>query len=133
MAALAKINAPQLPDAFPRERLYALLDAAAAPVALWVCAPPGAGKTCGGKPLWYRVDEGNADPATLFYNLGIAATQVAPCYVTFPHGLDAIARLCARSLEAGIEPDYVRHIIRKRKLLAPSPEIEAWPGRPGRC
>jgi LuxR family transcriptional regulator, maltose regulon positive regulatory protein len=39
-----------------------------------------------------------------------------------------MARLCARALEAGIEVDYARHLVRRRGLLPrDSAEIEAWP------
>ena len=40
-----------------------------------------------------------------------------------------MADLCARALEAGIEPDYVRGLIRKRGLVPESPpaQVEAWP------
>jgi len=121
MAALAKLNAPQLPDAYARERLYALLDVAQAPAALWVCAPPGAGKTtlvaswiaarCL-KPLWYRVDEGDADAATFFYYLDIAATQAAPrrrkslplFTADYARGLPAFTRNYFRQLYERLPP-----------------------------
>src|SRR5262245_52597041 len=40
-----------------------------------------------------------------------------------------MAGLCARALEAGIEPDYVRGLVQKRGLVPESPpvEAEAWP------
>jgi DNA-binding SARP family transcriptional activator len=39
------------------------------------------------------------------------------------------AALCVRALEAGIEVDYVQHIIRKRKLIPDTPplHLENWP------
>lgn len=39
----------------------------------------------------------------------------------------AIARLCAWALEQGIEVDYVRRLIRRRKLAAPEVTVAAWP------
>jgi len=49
-------------------------------------------------------------------------------YISFNFWLpEMMARLCARALEAGIEIDYARHIIRRRRLLPPSAEIEYWP------
>src|SRR5262249_47013769 len=40
-----------------------------------------------------------------------------------------MAGLCARALEAGIEPDYVRGLVQKRGLVPETPpvEAEAWP------
>lgn len=40
-----------------------------------------------------------------------------------------IGPLCARALDAGIEVDYVRRLIRRRKLLPPTPAVDAWPWR----
>jgi LuxR family transcriptional regulator, maltose regulon positive regulatory protein len=42
---------------------------------------------------------------------------------------EMMADLCCKALEAGIEPDYVRHLIRKCHLRPASPpvEIECWP------
>lgn len=49
-------------------------------------------------------------------------------FVTGPVWLpDAMARLCAEALEAGIEPDYARELIVRRALVPPSPEVEHWP------
>lgn len=55
-------------------------------------------------------------------------------YSNFPwwHG-DVMARLCARALEAGIEPDYVCWLINRRRLRPPTdlacPEAWPWPLR----
>jgi DNA-binding SARP family transcriptional activator len=40
-----------------------------------------------------------------------------------------MSRLCARALEAGIETEFVRFLIRKRNLLPESPDVENWPWR----
>jgi DNA-binding SARP family transcriptional activator len=51
-------------------------------------------------------------------------------FVTGPVWLpEAMARLCAEALEAGIEPDYARELIARRALMPPSPEAEHWPWR----
>lgn len=44
---------------------------------------------------------------------------------------EVMARLCAHALEAGIEVDYVRDLIRRRELMPEPPplNVEAWPWR----
>jgi DNA-binding SARP family transcriptional activator len=80
--ALAKISRPRLGKVFPRTRVFKLLDHARERPITWVVAPPGAGKTTliasyiadrKLPGLWYQLDEGDADPATFFYYLGLAA------------------------------------------------------------
>lgn len=86
---LAKLNPPRLPAIVERSRLYRLLDRARNRQVVWINAPPGFGKTTlvasylrarKIRPLWYQVDEGDADLATFFHYLGVAAKQVAPRY-----------------------------------------------------
>lgn len=84
--ALAKLTRPKLYDAVARPRLFALLDEAAKRPIVWVCAPPGAGKTTlvasylearGLRHIWYQIDVGDADPATFVHYMRAAALQVA--------------------------------------------------------
>ncbi len=84
-APLAKLSAPEPTGIVARERLFLQLDAATR--VAWITAPAGSGKTmlaaswlrARGLPmLWYRVDEGDSDPASFFAYLGEAAAALAP-------------------------------------------------------
>ena len=84
-ASLAKISRPRLFGVVPRERLFDLLDDNRGRPLIWIAAPPGAGKTAlvasylevrGLPTVWYQVDAGDADPATLFHYLALAAESV---------------------------------------------------------
>jgi LuxR family maltose regulon positive regulatory protein len=86
-ASIAKITRPVLAGSYPRKRLFRLIDSARKQKVVWVTGPPGSGKTtlvssylaarripC----LWIRLEEGDADPATFFHYLGLAAKKAAP-------------------------------------------------------
>ncbi len=83
----AKVTRPIPTGVYPRERLFDLLDRTRNRPVIWISGPPGCGKTtlvtsyleakkfpC----LWYQVDEGDADLATFFYYMGLAAKKAAP-------------------------------------------------------
>ena len=87
VSRIAKITRPILTEIFPRNRLFRLLDTGRKRPVTWIAGPPGCGKTtlvssyldarklpC----LWYQVDPADADPATFFYYLGLAAREAAP-------------------------------------------------------
>lgn len=84
---IAKLTRPDVLGLSTRGRLVGLLDAGSRRPVTWVEGPAGAGKTslvssyldARGLPcLWYRLDAGDADVATFFYYLGLAARRVAP-------------------------------------------------------
>jgi LuxR family transcriptional regulator, maltose regulon positive regulatory protein len=78
---LAKLTRPRLHNAVARLRLFELLDDARDRPIIWVCGPPGAGKTTlvasyleriGTSSLWYQLDNADGDPATFFHFLAHA-------------------------------------------------------------
>jgi len=80
-ASLAKTTRPSAGSVLPRERLFAALDARRRAPLVWVHGPPGCGKTSlvssylkarAGNGLWYQMDAGDADPASLCLYLGEA-------------------------------------------------------------
>lgn len=84
--SFAKVTPPSLTNIYHRERLFDLMDWFRKRPVIWVAGPAGCGKTtfvssyakirelvC----LWYQVDPGDADPATFFYYLGLAAQKAA--------------------------------------------------------
>jgi LuxR family maltose regulon positive regulatory protein len=105
----AKLSRPQARSLLPRERIFRAIDAPASGRCVWIGAPAGAGKTSVASGwvesreldcLWYQLDAGDADPATLFYYLGLAAQRmtrgralhVPPLTPEFLPGLDVYAR-----------------------------------------
>jgi ATP/maltotriose-dependent transcriptional regulator MalT/DNA-binding SARP family transcriptional activator len=82
-----KITRPAISTALRRNRLFNLLDSGLGKPVIWISAPAGSGKTTlvsgwlerrKAPCIWYRCDEGDADPATFFYYLGLAAKKAAP-------------------------------------------------------
>lgn len=82
----AKISPPVLPQLIHRERLHALLQESFQGAVTWVGGPAGCGKTslvasfvrrCERPWLWYRLDEGDNDPAYNFHWLAAAASTVS--------------------------------------------------------
>jgi len=86
-SSIAKITHPKTTGAFPRERLFRLVDELRESPVIWVAAPAGSGKTTlvasylterKLNSIWYRVDEGDGDIATFFYYMGLAAKKAVP-------------------------------------------------------
>ena len=84
---LAKLSMPRSAKGIVRQRLHQALDEARQSRAVWIDAPGGAGKTTLTATyiterqlpfLWYQLDKDDADPATFFYYLGLAAKQSLP-------------------------------------------------------
>ncbi len=84
----AKLAPPRVFDALARPRLFERLEQMRQvhPV-IWITAPPGSGKTslaasylcaAGVGSVWYQIDKGDADPATLFFFLGETIRKAKP-------------------------------------------------------
>jgi DNA-binding SARP family transcriptional activator len=120
---LAKLTRPQLSAAVPRPRLFKLLDDSSTKPLLWVHGPPGAGKTTmvAGylttneiSGIWYQIDRDDADLASFFYYLGLAAPKgrqkrpamplLTPEYLL---DLEGFARKFFRELYARLGPSSV--------------------------
>ncbi|MEW6377197.1 MAG: hypothetical protein AB1502_15580 [Thermodesulfobacteriota bacterium] len=84
---MSKITPPIVTEVFSRKRLFNQLDHMRKRPVIWVSEPPGSGKTtlvasyldarkvpC----LWYQIDEGDSDPSTFFYYMGMAAKRAPP-------------------------------------------------------
>ena len=109
-----KLTPPALAGVHPRTRLFRRLDALRACPVIWIAAPAGAGKTTlvasyldshGICPLWYRLDAGDADPATFFHYLGEGLryrnrSRKPPLPRLGPDGTDALAAFTRRFFRA---------------------------------
>lgn len=89
-----KLTRPGAARVFPRKRLFRLIESAMARRALWICGPPGSGKTTlassyietSGLPcLWYQVDEGDIGLHAFFQCFSDGASQyLSPGGKTLP-------------------------------------------------
>ncbi len=92
-AALGKLASPRLGRVFDRERLFGVLDGASEAPAVWLAAPPGAGKTTlvatwlrrrAIPTLWLQLDAGDADPATFMQSLDALWSSLLPAPLQLP-------------------------------------------------
>jgi ATP/maltotriose-dependent transcriptional regulator MalT/DNA-binding SARP family transcriptional activator len=117
--ALAKTTRPSQAETLVRPRLVRRLDFARKKPVTWVWAPPGAGKTTlvasylaarKTRGLWYQIDEGDADVATFFYYLGLAAPRrrrPLPLLTgEYRHGVAVFARRFFRELYSRLKPPF---------------------------
>ena len=81
----AKLTPPRIGKTLKRQRLFKKLDDHRDHGLTWICSPPGYGKSVLAASyikknkhpiLWYRIDEGDDDIASLFYYLELAANNI---------------------------------------------------------
>lgn len=80
----AKLVRPRLQSVYSRTCLFEVLAQHDGSRAFWICGPAGSGKTtlvnsylhsCDTCCIWYELDESDADVASFFYHLGLAASD----------------------------------------------------------
>jgi DNA-binding SARP family transcriptional activator len=130
---LAKLTRPRARGAIVRPRLFRLLDGERHRRVTWIWGPPGAGKTTLAasyldaremRALWYQLDEGDADLASFFYHLRLAAPRRArtlplltPQYLP---GLAGFARRFFRELFARLRPPFILVLDNFQDVSAPA-------------
>jgi pentatricopeptide repeat protein len=140
---LAKLTRPATRGNLARTRLFRQIDrnGKRGPL-LWITGPPGCGKTTLASTyiearnlpsVWYRVDEGDGDPAGFFYYLGIAGKRASPrtrkplplLTPEFLGGIEGFTRLFFEKLFARIPPGGVLVFDDYHELPAASPIHDA--------
>src|SRR3974377_159150 len=110
---MGKVTRPVLRQVFPRERLFKVLDGMRESPVIWISGPSGCGKTMLVNsyletrrltPLWYQVEESDADAATFFYYLGLAEKRAgvgngAPLPLLTAEYLEALPTFTQRYFE----------------------------------
>lgn len=132
--SLAKLTPPSAARLVPRERLFVRLDAARPRQLVWIAAPAGAGKTSlatswiaarGLRPVWYRLDADDTDPATFFHYLarfaaeqGVELPALTPEYLP---GLATFARRFFRQLFEALPMPFALALDNYQEIAAESP------------
>ncbi|HEY7889761.1 MAG TPA: BTAD domain-containing putative transcriptional regulator [Steroidobacteraceae bacterium] len=110
----AKLTQPRLFRIVDRERLFRQVDSARECGAVWITGPPGAGKTALAASylrarhltaIWFDIDPGDADPASFFHYLSLAAPkarskQAAPLLALTPEYLADLPSFTRRYFRA---------------------------------
>ena len=109
----AKLTRPSGAGLLARERLLRSLDRKRGGRCIWVAGPAGAGKTSlisnwletsKRKSVWYQIDAGDEDPATLFHYFHLLSKTVTRKRIELPHltpeYLPALALFVRRFFEA---------------------------------
>ena len=121
---LAKLTPPRIRNVFERDRLFIKLDQARESYAsIWVDSPAGSGKTTMVasylqsrklQPVWYQVDEGDADIASFFYYLTqgvkhhVSRKSKLPLLTSeYQQGIPAFTRIYFRELFSQLKDDNV--------------------------
>lgn len=121
---MAKIIPPRIRKVYPRKRLLRQLQEASDLAVVWISAPAGSGKTTliadylanrNQTCLWFQLDSGDADPATFFHYLGLAAENLSP------HQHIPMPRLSPGHL-SGL-PTFTRHYFKTLYLRLKSPAV----------
>ena len=141
VAKLAKVTAPRPRRALARPRLFARIERAGTPV-VWIEAPPGAGKTTlvaswlaerGRRGIRYQVDPGDADVATFFHYLALAARSATrrrlpglPTFGIERRGAEALfARQFFRELCGALPEPFVFVLDNAHELPPGAPLLDA--------
>ncbi len=137
-ASISKVTKPRLAKVYPRTRLFRVLDRGRDVPVTWLSGPAGSGKTtlvanwldsrklpC----IWHQVDVGDADLATFFYYMGLAARKAASKYKRplplftpeYGLGVPTFTRRYFENLYSRLKPPYVLVFDNYQEIPSDSP------------